>query len=220
MIPLHTAEQLARHAQALLAPACHQIMVVGSVRRRKPQTKDVEMAVISKPAQPVFGDAASSKSRLDALLARLLLHGDLKLPTPDRRVDGPRQKRFLIPQAGGVELELWIADAADNWGNTVAIRTGDYEFSKLLVTQRRDGGCLPNGWMHAHGYLWPFRLKQDERARLTARNAPEPPIACPTEDDFFVALGVPPELIPHPMARDRKMAERLRGRLSRERKAG
>ena len=201
MIPLHTAEQLARHAQALLAPACHRLMVVGSVRRQKAQTKDVELAVIAKPALPVFGDAASSKSQLETLLARLVQLGDLKLPQHDRRVDGPRQKRFLLPQAGGVELELWIADSVDNFGNVAVIRTGDHLFSRALVTQRSSGGLMPRGMKQHEGYLW----RDNER------------LSCPDEASFFAALGI--EDIPDPSLRDEAMAHRLRAKFARKVKA-
>lgn len=201
MIPLHTAEQLARHVQALLAPACHQLLVVGSVRRKKAQTKDIELAVISKPAAPVFGEPGSSKSRLETLLARLILHGDLKLPTPDRRVDGPRQKRYLLRQAGGVELELWIADSEDNFGNVAVIRTGDHLFSRALVTQRSSGGLMPRGMKQHEGYLW----RDDVR------------LSCPDEESFFAALGI--EDIPDPSLRDEAMAHRLRARYARKVKA-
>ncbi len=194
MIPLHTAEQLARHAQALLAPACHQLMVVGGVRRRKAQVHDIELAVISKPAAPVFGELASSKNRLTVLLDRLVMLGELKLPTQGRRVDGPRQKRFLLPQAGGVELELWIADSEANFGNVAVIRTGDHLFSRALVTQRSSGGLMPRGMKQHEGYLW------RDGARLT----------CPDEAAFFAALGI--EDIPDPSIRDEAMAHRLRGR--------
>ncbi len=201
MIPLPTAEQLARHIQALLAPACHQLLVVGSVRRKQAQIKDIEFAVLAKPAAPVFGEPGSSKSRLETLLARLVLHGDLKLPQQDRRVDGPRQKRYVIPQAGGVELELWIADSADNWGNVAVIRTGDHLFSRALVTQRSSGGLMPRGMRQRDGYLW-----RDE-ARLS----------CPDEASFFAALGI--ENIPDPALRDEAMAHRLRARFARKVKA-
>lgn len=215
MIPHATGLQLAKHVERLLAPACVEIMVVGSLRRQKDQVKDIEFVVRSKPAAPVFGEPLSSKPALETLLARLLRHGDLRLPEPSRRVDGAKQKRFVLPQSGGVELELWIADPSGaNFGNMVAIRTGDYEFSQLLVTQRSRGGLLPDGWMQAAGYLFPYRLPKAERERLTLASAPQPPLRCATEEAFFERLGIRSSQIPNPSARNQAMAERLRGRLA------
>lgn len=214
---LVTAELLVPKLLRLLEPACAELLVVGSVRRgaalptaykHEKEVKDIEIAVIPRAAVPVFGEPLSAKNRLEAHLAELLFLGEIcKCPDPARRVDGPKQKRFWLRE--GVELELWIASVSgDNFGNTVAIRTGNADFSHALVTERRHKGLLPNGWMQHDGYLWPFRLGDAERAKLTHKNAPMPPLTCRTEADFFRHLGI--DAVPEPGTRNVDTATKLR----------
>jgi hypothetical protein len=73
----------------------------------------------------------------------------------------------------------------------LAIRTGNAEFSHLLVKQVDLGGLMPEGMHHADGFLWRY----GER------------VPCPTEEAFFQALGLP--LVP-PAERNADTALRLR----------
>lgn len=199
MIPLATAEQCAAAVIALLRPACAEIATVGSVRRRREQVKDLEFVVRPLRGKPVFGEPLTAQSGLAAHLARLLYRRELaQCPDPKRRLDGPRQKRLYFPDAH-LEVELFIADA-DNFGNTVVIRTGDFEWSRLLVTKWSSGGLMPKGLLHDEGYLW--RLGKQK-------------VSCPTELDFFMALGI--EEPPPPYGRDLAAARRLRAQLGRAR---
>ncbi len=199
MIPLATAERVAATVLQLLRPALAEYAVVGSIRRRREMVKDLEIVVRPKPATPVFGEPRSAVSALEALLPRLVERRDLALcPDPKRRLDGRKQKRLWFPHPG-IEVELFIADA-DNFGNTVVIRTGDFEFSRALVTKWSAGGLMPKGLLHDEGYLWRLGWQK---------------VSCPTETDFFVALGI--EEPPQPYARDLEAAKRLRAQLARER---
>ncbi len=195
MIPLVTAEALAREVCALLAPACQEITVVGSVRRRKPEVKDIEILARPKPPQPTFGEPLSAGSQLETLIAQLIAQRDLKpRPNPQERKDGPRMKTLWYPRAGGVPIDLFIAaPSGSNWGNLVAIRTGDWEFSRQLVTHRSAGGLLPNHLRHDEGHL--------------IENATGRTLPCPTEEAFFRALGLRDS--PDPAARTRDTARRL-----------
>jgi len=201
MIPLATAERVAANVVALLRPACAEIAVVGSIRRRREMVKDIEVVVRPKPAAPTFGEPRSAVSALEALLPNLVRLGELaKCPDPKRRLDGPKQKRLWFPHPG-IVVELFIADR-DNFGNMVVIRTGDFEWSRALVTKWSSGGLMPKGLLHDEGYLW--RLGKQK-------------VSCPSELDFFVALGI--EEPPQPYARDLQAAKRLRAQLARERAA-
>lgn len=197
MIPLATAEQVAVAVLHLLRPALAEYAVCGSIRRRREQVKDLEIVVRPQPATPVFGEPRSAVSALEALLPKLIAQRDLALcPDPKRRLDGPRQKRLWFPHPG-IEVELFIADR-DNFGNTVVIRTGDWEWSRALVTKWSAGGLMPKGLLHDGGYLW----------RLGGQK-----VSCPTETAFFQALGI--EEPPPPYGRDLGAAKRLRAQLAR-----
>jgi DNA polymerase/3'-5' exonuclease PolX len=204
VIPLATAEALAREVCALLAPACQEVTIVGSIRRLKPLVHDLEILARPKAAAPVFGEPRSAGTRLEALIPTLIAQRALaQRPDPKERKDGPKHKTLWLPRAGGVPIDLFIAHpSGDNWGNLVAIRTGDFEFSKLLVTKRSAGGLMPSDMRHDQGFLWHAGAH----------------LRCSTEEAFFHALGI--RDIPDPAARDQAMARRLAALTKRERVRG
>jgi DNA polymerase/3'-5' exonuclease PolX len=200
-VKLSTAEMLAGKVRDLLAPACAEALVVGSVRRKKPNVHDIEIACRPLPARPVFGEVRSAVNALEARIAELLWLGELaKHPEPAKRKDGLKLKCLWLPDAGGIQVDLFIADpSGDNWGNTVAIRTGDYAFSRLMVTPRRAGGLMPKGMRQDDGYLWRGETR----------------IPCASEGEYFAALGI--DEPPPPYQRDERAALQLRRELARER---
>jgi DNA polymerase/3'-5' exonuclease PolX len=202
MIPLATAEALAREVCALLAPACEEIAIVGSIRRRKAEVKDIEILARPKPPRPVFGEPRSAGTQLEALVGKLIDQRALSWRGVGReRKDGSKWKTLSLPRMGGVPIDLFIAHPSGaNWGNLLAIRTGDWEWSRQLVTSRHDGGLMPPTLVHREGYL-----------RHRADNAL---IRCRTEDSFFAALGI--RDIPDPAARTLATARRLAAQLKRE----
>lgn len=201
MIPLATAERCAREVCALLAPACQQITIVGSIRRMKPLVKDIEILVRPQPPQPTFGEPRSAGSALETLIPTLIRQRELaRRPDPKERKDGPKYKTLWLPRSGGVPIDLFIAaPGGGNWGNLIAIRTGDYLFSKALVTARSAGGLMPAGMRQEGGFLWRGATCLD----------------CFTEADYFAELGITD--IPDPATRDEAMAHRLRAALKRGR---
>jgi DNA polymerase/3'-5' exonuclease PolX len=199
---LDDAREIAERVIALLAPACAEIVVAGSVRRERPDVHDIELVARSLPGapRPTFGDPRPALSHLEACIIAALVDKALRFD-PGNRKNGPKYKRFLDPS--GIGIDLFIADA-DNWGNTLTIRTGDSDFSHRLVTQRQWGGCMPEDLKQHGGYLWRYAGHEGlEHER----------IPCPTEGAFFAALGIAE--IPEPPLRDaamaRRLAERLRG---------
>lgn len=160
-----------------LQSACTRMLVCGSVRREKAECKDIEIVVIpeTKPQRPVFGIPASGQPPLEALLDRLIRWGELK-----RNLDNPKYgAKYKTLKLGTTPIDLFIA-TPDNWGNIVAIRTGDGDFSRMMVTKRQFGGLMPADMFQRDGYLY---------------NS-EGLIACPEEADWFFALtnrgAVPP----------------------------
>lgn len=192
---LRDAELYANEVVRLLSPACQEIVICGSVRRQKTEVKDLEIVALPKKlsTRPVFGDATSALPPLEALCARLVAYGELRLD-PQLKRDGPKYKRFIHPR-GKIAIDLFIA-STENFGNQIAIRTGDADFSHLMVTPRSQGGLMPDRLRQAEGYLWKT-ISADQVQRL----------ACPSEPAFFAELGLP---VPHPEHRDAAEIARLR----------
>ncbi len=183
---------IAQHTIDPLESSCTQIVVAGSLRRGKPEVGDIEIVAVpriervSNAAFDLFGTATEAENNLlEMRIGELVASAELELDTQLRR-NGAKYKRF---RAQGIAIDLFIAQEM-NYGNILAIRTGNAEFSHALVTPRRQGGLMPGNLRQAEGYLW----HGEER------------IDCPTEEAFFEALGV---RWAEPRMRDAEMAERI-----------
>jgi DNA polymerase/3'-5' exonuclease PolX len=188
---LHDAEQAATHVLSLLDLVCRRQAIAGSIRRRKPVVKDIELVVMPTwtRVRDLFGnDTIERHSNLDSYLPTVIRRGDLAYDTETPR-NGERYKRLRLPGAD-VAIDLFVADTT-NWGNILAIRTGNADFSRLLVTSRVFGGLMPTDMRQRDGALW----RRDEL------------IPCDTEEEFFAALGI--DTVPLPERRDAEMARHL-----------
>lgn len=164
----HVALSLAE----LIRPQCERIEIAGSLRRKAPWVGDIE--IVCAPlfgADPLslFGDGQVSllHPRLDELLASGTIQED-----PERKCWGEKHRHFLFM---GAPIDLFIVTGPAHWGVIYAIRTGNAEFSKKLVTPKSAGGYLQMG-------------QQVESGQLIDRGQVVP---CPEEEDFFRAIGAP-----------------------------
>lgn len=199
---LERARTIAQQVTTSLAPACRRIEIAGSIRRDKPEVKDVEIVF-----EPAIGlrqvDLFDSEpyALTDDVLADLVSSGVLR---PDDQVKrwGPKYKR-CIHVAGGLAVELFAADA-ENWGYVLALRTGPAEFNKILVSRPWAGGALSVGFNVDGGYVY-----HGGRRCVVA-----------TEELFFATLQLPcwppSERTPERLAA--YLAERNRPGISREMK--
>lgn len=198
MATLYHAEQAANDIRELLAPEATLVVAAGSVRRQRPEVRDLEIVCVPKRGgRPVWGEPLTAAGGFEALIGRLVRTNQLTFD-PSLKRNGAKYKR-LVYTRGAVRLpvDLFIADpSGENFGNLLAIRTGDAEFSRLLVTPRPKGGFMPDDMWQRDGYLW--------QAADTERGERVP---CPTEEAFFARLGLP---LVAPTERNMETAARLR----------
>ena len=169
---LAQAETVAAEIVAALAPACERIEVAGSIRRRKAgEIKDVEVLAISHPCRPVFGQVP--RTPLVARVGDLRAEGRLtyRLDKNGRKAAGEKYQRLCW---NGYGLDLFIVTPV-TWGMAMVIRTGDADFSHLLVTPQSFGGAMPPGLR-----CEALRLRRDDGSLLDT----------PEERDVFAALGL------------------------------
>jgi DNA polymerase/3'-5' exonuclease PolX len=187
----------------LFPSSCYQVWeFAGSLRRCKREVGDVEHVII-----PVFGNYQQHDGlfveekhgnllwhRLDQLVEQGVLskhvYGKVKVPqtviTPTDIYDkGPPiekpvhrwGEKYRGVDFRGFNHEIFLADL-DNLGPTLAIRTGPWEFSKMLVSSLPKRGLVNEG-----GYVRPA-------------DKPDQIISCPTEEEYFKLCGIrylPPE---------------------------
>ena len=166
---LEDALPIANKCLADLTPYCERAEIAGSIRRQKPEVKDIEIVVIPKTetVNDLFGEPAGEVSLLENSIPNILKAWDAWTIK-----NGQKYKQILLP--GGMKLDLFIV-TKETWGVQFTIRTGSADYSKWLVTQRRYGGALPS---HA----------KIEGARVVVYGKQ---LETPEEKDFFAFLEIP-----------------------------
>lgn len=174
--------EVATKFREMFAPYCLKTAIGGGIRRGKPDPHDIEMVLcpdwIRQPN--LLGEVEDTLvcPGLDAVITDCLDWETLVWDdTVVRR--GALYKRFKVPELEYLPLEVFCARGMANWGNTLAIRTGDAHWNHALFTRRRLGGLLPDIFEHKDGALW----------RVDAQR--RDPLACSTEKVFFGYIGVP-----------------------------
>jgi len=170
---LEMARRVAGELMEELRPACVRCEVGGSVRRCKPEVKDLEIVFIPQMVMRQV-DMFNSEHVMatDAVIERLGEAGVLAWDDVVKR-RGPLYKR-LVHMGSGMVVELFAA-RAENWGLIWALRTGPGDFNKLLVSHPWQGGAMPVEMRMGGGFLW--------------RNGDR--IETPDEESFFREMGLP-----------------------------
>lgn len=132
---LSDASAIAHKYKTALEPYCDRIEIAGSIRRRKPEVKDIELVCIPKAAPNLFQEPDRG-SYLIAITDTML--------AVDAEVlkNGSRFKQFALTE--GLNLDLFCVLPPAEWGVIFTIRTGPADFSQWIVTQRSKGGALPS----------------------------------------------------------------------------
>ncbi len=171
-----------------MRPLC---LVGGGIRREKADCHDIEIVAmpIQKAPTPVFGQKEIFKTYFDKAIADMLEEGILL-----RKIKaGDRMKQYDVnldyfgfePTAEPFRVEFYLCIPPSQWGVLYTIRTGPSEFSHWMVTERRKGGALPDGFICKDNVIGKRvhieSAKEDER---------DGEIPMPTEADFFQFCGL------------------------------
>jgi DNA polymerase/3'-5' exonuclease PolX len=134
--PYKEAHAIAVRVLELLKPHCIRCEIAGSIRRQKPEVKDIEIVAIPKPynGAGLFEDGLASVVNQWQKVKGELQYGKCKYT------------QRVLPE--GIKLDLFIADEK-NWGNVFALRTGSADYShKVLASQ-----WVKQGYKSVGGYL-------------------------------------------------------------------
>jgi DNA polymerase/3'-5' exonuclease PolX len=140
--PLPDAERIARGMAGALIPFCSRIEIAGSVRRRKSIVGDVEIVCTPYITRDMFG-AAVGDSFLEGV--DWTLYGDVL-------ANGPRYKKIMLRE--GIQLDLFIVLPPAQFGWLFLLKTGPADYSRRMVTARREGGLMPSNLKSKHGAIW------------------------------------------------------------------
>jgi DNA polymerase/3'-5' exonuclease PolX len=154
-LALDRADKIASALSAELGPFCERIEVAGSVRRRVPTVKDIEIVCIPKMERDLFGTiAANVPSELDLHVEKLERGARLapRLDAFGRTRNGTRYKALAIVRSGAW-VDLLMVRPPAQWGAIFAIRTGPWQYSRALVMAAQERGlrCKDGRLLDADG---------------------------------------------------------------------
>ena len=145
------AEQIAQSLKADLEPFCERIEVGGSVRRKKPEVKDIELICIPKFGEFPIGQMSLEGEPLTSYENLLFEHiaanrdrfGIIKMGEKYAQVEVFDEHPTGVRQYSKVDV---FTVAPETWGYIFMLRTGPAEFSKWIVTElKRRGYMLKDG---------------------------------------------------------------------------
>lgn len=184
-----------------IAPCCLKTAIAGGLRRQKTEVHDIEIVALpmwerggglfeDEQDPALFSPTYCSEVcvSLDKVLLNLERRGVMVLDKTTPR-NGSFYKRYVVPDLDNLPCEFFFARNLNNWGNTLAIRTGNADWSHACVTSREFGGLLRSGIRQREGFA--FTQCGDM-------------IPCPTEASFFQLCGL--STPPPPEARNADLA--------------
>lgn len=181
-----------KHADALkiaeelvecLRPGCMRIEIAGSIRRGKPEVKDIEIVAIPDLTplphpRAEFGKPIPKayKMYLDAILDEMAIERKIRFEK-----NGNKYKKFDFKNR--INVDLFLVTPPAEWGVQMVIRTGPADFSHWCVTRQRNGGAMPNIYRVQDGAVW-LGAHEDKNPDLTTK------LFMPEEIDFLHFLGL------------------------------
>lgn len=114
------AQDIAERIVNALAPACAQITIAGSLRRRRPDVHDIDLVLISR-------------GRVALQIAVLELYG--------RKPEKSGEHYLMLRSFDGIQVDLYLA-TPDSWYTLLLIRTGSKEHNIRLAQRARQLGWM------------------------------------------------------------------------------
>lgn len=146
MNTLRVAQEQAEKLIEVLRPFSRRIEIAGSVRRRRPAVKDIELVMIPDPDK-MFD-------------LRYLIKADPLWRNNKGRIGGKYIQFARTPFSD--QLDLFFA-RPDNWGFVYAVRTGSADFSHKTLGARwvQLGYHGIEGMLYRNGQAVPVREEED-----------------------------------------------------------
>lgn len=153
----HLAESICHQ----LIPYCNKIKICGSVRRKQVECRDIDIVVLpkTKPFKDIFGMITHHERDTGFITTINKWH----------KIKGDPTGKYTQRLYQGHKLEIAIAQP-ENFGNLVLIRTGNADFSHLIMKI-----ALKRGFNQKDGFLY-----RDDKL-----------IPIPDEQLYFETLGIP-----------------------------
>ena len=120
MYELGYATEMADRLVRILEPCCDRIAVAGSIRRKRPQVKDIDLVI--------------SPNNLSGLGITLMRYGEI---LTKKRLD--TKTKIIKYRFHGVPVEIYIANE-DTWPMLLLVRTGSASHNQVLAMLAKQQG--------------------------------------------------------------------------------
>lgn len=151
------AASIAEAYVEMMLPYCHRAMVAGSIRRGKPEVKDIEIVCAPKlitgaDPEKLFGDGFRNllyEWALDSGIVWIKPGTDEIIEWPIKP-DGLYWRGVITAGQDSVKLDVFLT-TAENFGTTLLIRTGSSDFNRGVMAHARmvHRPCYSNHFHHA-----------------------------------------------------------------------
>ena len=133
---LQEAQAIAESIKATLAPHCERCEIAGSIRRKKPIVKDIEIVCLPKMQTP--------KRRATSWSNAVFQLGNVH----KGKIGNGKQIQIWLPE--NIMLDLFVA-TPENWAMIYLIRTGSAEFSRQILAEFNKLGYHSDGGYPSKG---------------------------------------------------------------------
>ncbi len=147
--PYDEAFKIALDVLEQLRPHCIRIEIAGSIRRKKPEVKDIEIVAIPKPySTGLFESGIATVVNRWEKVKGAMEYGKVKYT------------QRILPE--GIKLDLFFAEEG-NWGSIFAIRTGSADYSHQVLAARwvQRGFKSDGGYLYRDGERYEMREEED-----------------------------------------------------------
>lgn len=188
---LDHATEISSRIVLSLSPYCDRIHIAGSIRRKKPDVKDIEIVCQPRRERGDLFGGTEMYTMSFGFAVMALIKGDISkmIKGYNTRNPMPRYVQLALPE--GINLDLFMPSPHDYF-RQLAIRTGSASYSQHIIAK----AWRRLGWVGTeHG----LRLEKecdgkerDGKIKWTCliKNPTLPP-AWESEEDFFAWLKVP-----------------------------
>lgn len=182
---LSQAKEIAVRICYQLQPYCDKINIAGSIRRQKPEVKDIEIVCLPKTVElkDLFGEV-SGKERSPEFIHEVLKIGEV--------VKGKPTGRMMQIALDGIMLDLFIPEPHDYY-RQYAIRTGSSQYSSLVIASgwKRKGWCGTDQGLRRISQCEEKKLPDGKSQWKVKVSNPDLPPVWDNEEEFFKWIDAP-----------------------------
>lgn len=169
-----------------LQPFCDRINIAGSIRRQRPDVKDIEIVCQPKATHSLdmFGET-SIIMRSEGFMKEAVSLGKVIKGTPSGRY-------MQIELSEGINLDLFISQPYDYY-RQYAIRTGSSQYSNLIIATawKKLGWCGTEDGLRKISECEEIKLSDGRSKWVCKKENPTLPSSWSSEEKFFGWLNVP-----------------------------